>query len=226
MDAGAAEVSISPAISYETRTTPEKTNDEGAKVSGTTTQLGVGTIEGNVLYGLTDAVGLNLHVSSAGIQPGVRVALLQGGLNIALLPAIAVGYHSVVEATDKTTGGTTTTTTAYDTAEFGFLAGIKVLLSAESGPYGGIGYDYQRIATDMKIPDSPKSTHIYTSHNLGFAFGYEIRPDSLRIRPELAAMLSPSGSLATEQEQTTTTEDAGWAFLLLPNVTVAAAGGR
>src|SRR5438445_11925728 len=88
---GGAETSVSPGIAYEAQ------NSAAVTTSGVTTQsssrvLSLGLAEGNLEYGVAEALGVNVHFSAAGVQPGFKFSFKSGDTDYAVLPSLALGY--------------------------------------------------------------------------------------------------------------------------------------
>src|SRR5207302_729187 len=85
--AGAAELSVSPGIAYESANSAPAVNGN-TTVTTNTRALGIPLSEANLEYGATDTVGVNLHLSTAGVQPGVKFSFGSGdsSTQFALLP--------------------------------------------------------------------------------------------------------------------------------------------
>jgi hypothetical protein len=164
--------------------------------------------EANYQYGATNTVGVNLHVSPAGIQPGLKFTLLDGPIKLALLPEIGGGI--------ELEGGAGAST------DFVFLAGLKAIVSSAGGFYFGLGYDFTYLSENINSSSLPGSTSSgsttptptvsATSHSVALGLGYEVKAGGVRVRPELAMLYSPgfqsSGATAIGQ------------VVFFPNVTV------
>lgn len=209
--AGGAEVGMSIGVA-QTRLTVTSDPDV-PDTEDTTSQTHLPSVESNFLYGLTDKLGLNLHASSAGLQPGLKIGVVSGGdIDVAVMPAFAVG---VFKATDEDSDSTD----SFDTLTF--LAGGKVLVSSKSGAYGALGYDYQR--TSMDDPDSGTDGSVLTLHHLTGALGYSIDLGrGFSIRPEMAVLYGVAGTAADEPSDPgiPVDEDDVDSLTLFPNLTL------
>lgn len=191
---GGAEVGMSVGVGYQS--IDEEGNETGGDAE---TALSVPAYEGNVQYGLSDSTAFNLHVSNAGLEPGVKIGLVRGpGLKVAVLPSFAVGRFSA----DSGDGDEITYTSV--------LAGARVLASTEAGLYGAIGYSFQRITATEEGDDDRLD-----SHNIALAVGGDMRSGGLIIRPELAVIYAPMSDPDSEVDNDIT---GLWVF---PNVSFA-----
>ena len=208
------EASVSPGILYGQTTDPAKVN--GSRDVRYTEDTQIPAVEGNLTFGFTEKLGLNLHLSPAGIQPGLKILLLRRWVSIALMPELAFFYWSHADKTDVTKNGYTNTKTTYDLDAIGVTAGTKVLVSTEFGIYGGLGYDFQytKISSGDGNSDTSNLQHILT-----FGAGYEIDLGRLQLRPELTITVTP----AITTKDGDGSKSGGWSFTLMPNITVAVA---
>jgi hypothetical protein len=197
--AGGAEVGLASGIGIRRLS--------GSNVDNTSVNFPV--VEGNAQAGLTDMLSFNLHLSPAGLQPGVKVTLVDGPLALAVLPQVA-GLLST--GNQSSSGGTTTTSTIY-----GIMGGARLLLSHTSGPYGGVGYDLQYVTSQDNNGSSQGSA---TSHALTFALGFDLKAGGLRVRPELSVLYSPSNEFASSGGSARSNVPE---LQIIPNVTLAAA---
>lgn len=211
---GRGEVAVSPGLIYE-RTSYDPGSGGSASV---TTSLGFPVFEGNVSYGLGESVGLNLHLSPGGIQPGVQLVLVNGPLSVAILPEVAFAYGLELDSASAPA--------ARSTWEwFGVLAGSKVLVSHATGIYGSVGYDFQYSASTDRTDaeSSPRMTESWHAHNITAGLGYTIRLGALCLRPEIAALYRPS--LTTRIQDVSSTERYS-AWVIMPSLTLATTAGR
>lgn len=130
-------------------------------------------LEGNVRYGVSDLLDVNLHLGPEGCRSGVKVGATIGELDIAALPAVGLG---VFQASSSGTSSTY--------LEVG--VGLQLLVSHSSGGHAAFGYEFQYASAAN--PPSPMLTT--TAHTLMLAFGWGFAVGELRIRPELAGMLT------------------------------------
>src|SRR5687767_4795554 len=129
---GGAEAGVAMGVVYQTVSTAPQ-DVAGARVVTTTRGLQAPSFEANAEIGLSDEMGLNLHFSPAGLQPGVKVTFMYGPVQLAILPAVAFGYSNNSTGTATTINNNTTTSEGATTSNVAFLAGVKVLASVLGG---------------------------------------------------------------------------------------------
>jgi hypothetical protein len=209
---GEAEVGVSAGLFYESQSTGAATGV--ATPFGTSTAFNVVAAEADVAHALAEGIALNVHASAAGLQPGLRIALLQGDVAVAVQPEVAVGFS--VTGTQGGSSGDSQNTLLV------LLAGLKLLASTEAGLYGGVGYGFQfsQLVTGSGADARSSRTD---AHNLSFALGFDLNLGALRLRPEIAAMVSPAGSFAVFDSAgaVTGTASIAPAWFFFPNVTLA-----
>ena len=208
---GGADVNVSTGVMYAAQTTPpfDSTDIGGNAMTnqGSGRALSVPWFEANANYGLTDRIGLNLHMSPAGIQPGGKFTLNRSRVaNIALLPQIGFGYGSTGTATEVCcTNGAQMEVNPTSQTRFIFTLGLKVLISHQSGFYAGIGYDFYftRGASNGTVGtgSTVQQTQTITSsleHLISAAVGISISVGMISIRPELDFAIIPAISTTTQ----------------------------
>jgi len=217
---GAAEVGLSAGGIYHSFTTLQS-SAAGDSALTNTTAIGLPALEGNVQYGLTDRMGLNVHLGPAGLQPGLKLAVLRGPVAIALLPAVAIGYYTTSTRSIFESGGIRTEAITQMQNNLIALAGLKLIVSHSSGAYLGLGYDFQyMVMSSPSKSGSGLSTSTIRSHNLGIAGGGEFQIGLLRIRPEIAIQYSPS-LVSTAPDGSSPGSSSSTLLYVYPNVTVA-----
>jgi hypothetical protein len=173
-----------------------------------TTFTSLPKVEANVLHGLTDTLGVNIHASEAGLQPGLKISpKTSGNVNIAILPSIAYGTSRYSEGD----GGASLSN---------FQIGARFLASMPDSVYGAIGYDFQRIDQEQDDPDEEGSA-VLTFHDLTGAIGFDLAMGGARIRPELAFLFALAGESENPDDP-----DPGAdlnRFAIYPNLTIAVA---
>lgn len=234
---GTHEVAVTTGFAWQTETTAPVDVETNTGITRTyTTAAGIQfpAAEANVQFGLTKLFGLNFHLSPAGIQPGLKMTLLDRGVTLGILPELGFGWAN--GATQATVFNNQTRTDADPSFNNRFIlnAGARVLVSHKaSGAYGGVGYQLlaftQRGTTQtvnaQNNPITVTSSQTDTLHNILAAVGYELRTGSLRIRPELAISFTPERSTAVSQDGgAAISRSGGNAFFLFPNVTFAIEG--
>jgi hypothetical protein len=205
MGTGGAEVAVTTGVMYGQESAPSTQGTDGAGNPTTSQMTGdqkaFPWFEANAQYGFSRQVALNVHASPAGLQPGVKWTLNRSSVaNIAVLPEVGFGYE---EHTSQNliadASGAQQAYTPNATNNTLFQAGLKILISHQSGFYGGIGYDflYVRTKVDAKTgtPNSQTDTTDYyssTQHQLAAAVGFSAKVGMISIRPELAFAIVPS----------------------------------
>jgi len=212
---GGAEAGISAGVSFRQVTGPKE--DDGTRSIGESFILG--SAEANAIIGFSDRIGLNIHISQAGIQPGLKIMIFEKWVSMAIIPEVAFGYWSYNENTEKTSGGSTSSEEKYDYSTFGLMAGLKFLISTKIGLYGGFGYDFQ-----YEIPSAATGVdYSNVSHILALAIGYDMEVGPINLRPELSFCITPSITQSGTKSGTTITSSGGSSFMFFPNLTFAIA---
>jgi hypothetical protein len=220
MAAGGMEVAASPGLLYRAQNGPPIPSGGNASNVATDRTLG-GSGEANFLLGLTDAVGLNVHVSPAGLQPGAKISFRLGGLQLALLPEFAVGYWSDGGSSEHTQAGAVTNRDSGGHSMVEVLLGAKLIASHSSGLYAAIGYDYQQIVTTNLGPDAQGRGRVDFAHALSLAAGWELGSGAIKVRPEVALLYLGSVGGWSTTANGSHWDGSGSEFVLFPNVTIA-----
>lgn len=218
---GGAEAGVAMGVVYQTVSTAPQ-DVAGARLVTTTRGLQAPSFEANAQIGISDEVGLNLHFSPAGLQPGVKISFMKGPVELAVLPAISFGYSTNSTGTATTINNTTTTSEGAITSNLGVLAGLKILASVPGGLYAGVGYDFQYTSQEQR--QNPTATPNVTTgmgHNVTAAAGFELKMGALLLRPEAAVVYTPLTGSQTVQGTSTTTNPDTSAWHFFPNLTVA-----
>jgi hypothetical protein len=232
--AGGAEMAVSTGLAYQIDNTPpvnaagQPCPNATAVCSSTQTQtLQIPSFEGNAQIGFTDWLGLNLHVSTAGLQPGLKLNLASGTFNFAILPEVAFGYAQQGKSTTTGTSANQTTTNGNTDYYFSFLVGAKLLASHSIGFYGGLGYDFQNLSTStVDNKGFNQGSQSQQAHVLTINAGWSFHVSSFDIRPEMAVLILPSNTNGTLVGQTSTSFGGGSGLVFFPNLTIAAATNR
>jgi hypothetical protein len=207
---GANELSTFVGVQYATQTNPpfNSTDIGGEKFSNQNNvkAFALPGSEANFQHGFDDHVALNVHLSQAGIQPGIKWTLNKSRVaHVALLPAVAFGYGSQGSST-LTSGmnGIQVENNPSVTTSFQFLAGLKFLVSHNSGFYAGIGYDFSlnrsvtvSLVGQQQTQDRSDILTVLTSHQLSAAVGFDIAIGMLHLRPEVAFAVNPIFNVET-----------------------------
>lgn len=204
-----AEVSVSIGGAYEASSEKSTPSSSG---EGSYT-LTLPSFEGNVLFGVARRIGLNLHVSAAGLQPGVQIVVVDGPLSIAVVPQVAVGYFRTASTEDSDD--------ALD--RLSLLGGGRLLISHDSGIYGGLGYDFQYTRQRSDGSSERSLSNDGMIHNLNAGVGYSIKLGSIALRPEIAFLYYPSAAFSSSSGSSETSFS-GWS--VMPMLTIAAGAKR
>ncbi len=208
---GGADLNVTTGLMYGAQTAPpfNSTDVGGMPLSnqGSGKGLSVPWFEANANYGLTEHIGLNLHMSPAGLQPGAKFTLNRSPIaSIALLPQIGLGYGSTGNSTfvaDQT--GTQTEVNPTSQTRFIFTAGLKVLISHRSGFFTGLGYDFYFTRSAANGTTGSGSTVQLTQtitssieHLIGAGVGFSVAVGMVSIRPELDFAVIPAISTTSQ----------------------------
>ena len=146
---GATEVGLASGFGYQSQAAPpfltkDPTGTKDYYAQTLARGFSLPAFEANAQMGVTEMVAVNLHASSAGIQPGAKITLNRGFGQVALLPEVAFGYGSSASSTFLTgQDGRQNESSPTATTNLNFLGGLKVIASHRMGLYGGLGYDLQ-----------------------------------------------------------------------------------
>jgi hypothetical protein len=237
---GATDVSVVSGFGYQYQANAPIASRDATNDIVTTQTVSRGfalpTFEANVQHGLTKQLALNLHGSTAGLQPGLKWTLTTSKkFAFALLPAIAFGYGSVAGSTFTTgSDGRPVESSPTTNTSFTFLAGLKAIFSHQSGFYIGVGYDLlvNRSLNSVIVvgPTSSDQTNTLTvaiNQNIGGAVGFEFRLGPVRLRPELALQFTPviasTVSTRVANMETSTAQPGGFGWAIVPGLSVGVA---
>lgn len=231
------EVGVFSGIGYSAQTGPvvSSTNQSGDSVN-TQTQSRAFTLpafEANVQKGFSDRFALNIHVSPAGVQPGLKWTVNKSRIaHFAILPAVAFGYGSVGSSDYVAQqSGALSEVNPRATTSFTFLAGLKLLVSHRSGFYAGVGYDF--VFNRSNSSSAPSATVDRTdlitqtgTHQIMAAVGFSIALGLVSLRPEISFAVNPTLSQTISSrvgpnstgDQTLT---GGFAWAILPGFSIA-----
>jgi hypothetical protein len=234
MGVGGAEMAVSTGVAYQIDNTPPK-NAAGQTCPNATTvctstqtqTLQVPSFEANAQIGFTDWLGLNLHVSTAGLQPGLKINLASGNFNFAVLPELAFGYAQQGNSTTTGTAANSTTTSGNTGYYFSFLVGAKLLASHSSGLYGAAGYDFQNLSTStVDNKGFNQGSQSQQAHVISVNVGWSFTAGSIQLRPEMAVLILPSNTNGSGVGSNSAMFSGGSGLLLYPNLTIAAATSK
>ncbi len=237
---GATEVAVMGGFAYAAQTNPPVSGtDNNEPVVNQPQNRGflLPAAEANIQHGFSEHVALNLHASSAGVQPGVKITINESKVaHFALLPAIAFGYGSLGSSTYQShADGRLLEVNPTSTTSLSFLGGFKMLVSHRSGLYGGVGYDFilQRTLTTTApnvSADRAETLVVTLSHQIMLAIGFDISLGRVHLRPEIAASVYPAISQSTSTRVGSVTNDGsasgGFGWAILPGLGIAIASDR
>jgi hypothetical protein len=133
-------------------------------------------LEANARYGLNDLAELNLHVSSQGLLPGVKLGFSSDKIDLAVMPMLGGGVFYVGGASNATYGD--------------FLAGLRLMVSHSGlNVYGSLGYLFEYDTQSGSSSGVGGSNTATTAHTLSLAVGYNMKVGPLLIRPEIAGLM-------------------------------------
>lgn len=230
---GAADINVFTGVMYQSQTHPAVNSGTSADpVSNQITSNGLSLpwFEANANYGFGDHLGLNLHMSPAGIQPGLKITLNKSRIaNIALLPQVGIGYFTYSDSTVTTqANGTGTLVNPTFSSSLIFTAGLKILISHSAGFYCGLGYDLMVTRTNtLSTPGNPQTSvstgtsTLAIQHQLAAALGWSIKVGFVSIRPEIGFAVAPaiSGTQTTQVgsgNPTSYSAGGGFSWAILP----------
>jgi hypothetical protein len=202
---GAADINVFTGVMYQSQTAPPTVSKDvlGDDVTNQVNSKGLSApwFEANANYGFGDHLSLNLHMSPAGIQPGLKITLNKSRIaNIALLPQIGLGYASYGESTTVAgSNGKGEEVSPTSTTSFIFSAGLKLLISHQVGFFFGLGYDFMYTRNAQNFTTGTPQTLVYhqtlltsLQHQIGASVGMSVKVGFLSIRPEIAFVIAPA----------------------------------
>lgn len=235
---GATEVGVFAGVLYVSETKPPYTTQDiaGGQVTNQErhTAFALPGAEANLQYGFTEHVGLNVHASPAGIQPGVKWTLNRSRVaHVALLPALAFGYASTGSSTFAAgADGVQHENNPGSTTSFTFLGGLKILVSHRGGFFAGVGYDFtvnrsraMGVLGTGNVQDKTNTLTITTGHQLSASVGFDIKLGMVHLRPEVAFAANPgiASSITTRVGAVEESRSAGggFGFAIFPGFSLA-----
>lgn len=222
--AGGADVGLSVGGYYQQESSAQPAG--GGTTTTTSRQTQLPSFEANAQYGLSDQLGLNLHASQVGLQPGVKITVLRDPVTLSVVPQIGGGFVTNGGSATTVIGGTTTTTDRNGGSSFTFLGGVRALVTVPMGLYAGLGYDFQYVSQSTTTVGgggtTTTTTNYQQAHNVGGAIGYELRLGGLALRPELALLFTPVAKNQSNNGNTTTDIPDSSGLFIYPNITIAA----
>jgi len=239
---GAAEVGVYTGVFYGSQVQPPTSRTDPVTMDSFTDQVqyrgfSLPAAEANLQFGLDDSFALNVHLSPAGLQPGVKWTVNKSRVfHVAFLPSVGVGYSSFADDTftADASGRQTQHDPGYTTA-FTFTTGLKTLVShVSSGFFAGVGYDLlfnrsfsPRIQSVAGGVVELSTTVQTVQHQITASVGMDIALGMVHLRPEIAFALAPmtSRSIVTRQDtnQTEFSSSGGFTWAIFPGFSLAVA---
>lgn len=238
---GATDVGVFTGVLYGSQTNPGFVGQDAIGDPITTAQRSSGfslpAFEANLQYGFNDHVGLNVHASSAGIQPGVKLTVNKSKVaHFALLPQVAFGYGStgstlLVSGAD----GVQMEQSPSSSTSFTFLGGLKLLVSAKFNKtaafFAGAGYDFifnrnfnAALLGSGSVTDSSSTINSTIGHQISVSVGFDIALGWVHLRPEVAFGVYPgiaqSKTVNNPPDSTTVAASGGFGWAIFPGFTL------
>lgn len=237
---GATDVGVQTGFIYASQTNPQFNQQDPVtgdpfKTNEKTAGFTIPAFEANLNAGFSEHVSLNVHASSAGLQPGLKLTLNKSKVaHVALMPQVAFGYASLGAQTQVAgVDGVLVDTAPKTQTSFTFLGGLKFLFSHRSGFYAGVGYDFvfnrnytAAIVGGTGVTDKSETVISTTGHAITASVGIDITLGWVHLRPEVAFQVTPgiAQNLSTRtgadfSAPVGATGGGGWA--LMPGFTIA-----
>ncbi len=237
---GATEAGVMTGFIYASQTNPQfearNSVNDPIKTNERTNGFTIPAFEANLNTGVNDHVALNVHASSAGLQPGLKLTLNKSKYAwVALMPQVAFGYASLGASTyNAGVDGVLVEANPRSQTSFTFLAGLKFLFSHRSGFFAGVGYDFifnrnynAAIVGATGVTDKSEIINTTTGHQISASVGIDIKLGWLHLRPEVAFAVTPgiaqsvTRTLGVETTPVSASGGGGWA--IFPGFTMAIA---
>ena len=235
---GATDVGVHTGFIYASQTNPQFPGQDGIgdpiKTNERTAGFTIPAFEANINTGFNEHVALNVHASSAGLQPGLKLTLNKSKVaHVALMPQVAFGYASLGASTFVAgEDGVLVETAPRSQTSFTFLGGLKFLFSHRSGFYAGVGYDFifnrnynAAVVGATNVTDKSEIIYSTTGHQISASVGLDIKLGWVHLRPEVAFAVTPgiaqslTRRLGTDETTVGASGGGGWA--LMPGFTIA-----
>ncbi|MFZ5440390.1 MAG: hypothetical protein ACOZQL_10295 [Myxococcota bacterium] len=240
---GATEVGVYSGVLYASQTNPtfdaRDSIGDPIKTTERTAGFTLPSFEANLQHGFSEHVALNVHASSAGLQPGLKWTVNKSKVaHFALMPQVAFGYASLGGSV-FTAGvdGVQVEGSPSSKTSFTFLGGLKLLFSHRSGFYAGVGYDFifnrnfnAAILGGGNVSDKQEIINSTTAHQISASVGMDITLGWFHLRPEIAFGVYPgiaqSRTVNVPPDSTTVGASGGFGWAIFPGFTVAIATPR
>ena len=232
---GGAEVGIALGAMYQAEAQPP-TNGTGTNGQPTNEQITANGwsaphFEGNAQVGINASLGLNVHFSAAGVQPGLKWTLVRNkNVALAVVPQFGVGFFTQRSATLVSgVDGRERESAPVTTEVLLFQPGARLLFSHRSGFYAGVGYDLvsmrrtQVSTTGSDTDGTLQTVHAVSAsigHQLGAAIGVSAEAGPLLLKPELAVIAIPSFDTTYARDTVSAPSSGGFAFAFFPSLTI------
>ncbi len=223
---GGAEIAVSPGVGFQAINGPPIPAGPNAFNVATSNTLAFPSAEANLGLGLSDRLGLNLHLSAAGLALGAKLAFPHSPLSVAVMPEVGLAFWSTGTSSVHQQAGANGQTDTGGTSAFEVVLGVRAIASHSSGLYAGAGYSFQQISTTQTGPGAGGKGKVDFSHGISAAVGYELGKGVLKIRPELALLGLPMVGGWNLAGAKSTWAGSGSEVFLFPNVTFAFAAAQ
>jgi hypothetical protein len=238
---GSTDVGVFTGVQYAQQTGPGFVGQNSIGDPITTQQRASGfTIPGfeaNLQYGFNDHVGLNVHASSAGIQPGVKLTVNRSKTaHFALLPQVAIGYGSTGSSNFVAgADGVQMEQSPSSSTSFTFLGGLKLLVSVKFNKtaafFAGAGYDFifnrnfnAALLGAGNSTDSSQTINSTIGHQVAVSVGLDIALGWVHLRPEVAFGVYPgisqSRTVRNPPDESTVAATGGFGWAIFPGFTL------
>ncbi|MDP2270967.1 MAG: hypothetical protein Q8N23_20020 [Archangium sp.] len=236
---GATDVGVHTGFIYASQTNPQFPGQDGIgdpiKTNERTAGFTIPAFEANINTGFNEHVALNVHASSAGLQPGLKLTLNKSKVaHVALMPQVAFGYASLGASTFVAgEDGVLVETAPRSQTSFTFLGGLKFLFSHRSGFYAGVGYDFifnrnynAAIVGATGVTEKSEIINTTTGHQIAASVGLDITLGMVHLRPEIAFAVTPGIAQSITRRQgtddiTVGPQSGGGGWAIFPGFTIA-----
>ncbi len=231
---GATDVGVQTGFIYASQTNPQYPGQDAIgdpiKTNEKTAGFTIPAFEANLNAGFNEHVAFNVHASSAGLQPGLKLTLNKSKIaHVALMPQIGFGYASLGASTYVAgIDGVLVETAPRSQTSFTFLGGLKFLFSHRSGFYAGVGYDFifnrnynAAIVGATGVAEKSEIIYSTTGHQIAASIGLDITLGWVHLRPEIAFAVTPGIAQTLTRSQLSVSGTGGGGWALMPGFTIA-----
>lgn len=208
LERGETQIAASIGVGYQQAS---QASPSPASVQTDSSAATVPALEANIATAIAEKVGFNLHLSEAGVLPGVKVTLVRAGsVDFAIQPELGGAYYYA----HTQSGGMFSVNTGGGNGLL--LVGLRAIVSV-SLFYAAAGYHFMEewVATSN---NNNQGTSTAQFHSLLFNAGIDVALGAVRLRPEVAFVVSPAGS--SHDQNGNTTENLRYEWTILPNLSV------